>query len=79
MPLYLWIAIILCVVYGIIDSYIYKQCYYICDKCGTSFKPTYLHFITAKRYFIGYKKMKCPHCNYYDYMKAIRNKNERPK
>jgi transcription elongation factor Elf1 len=75
MSSYFWIAAVLCAAYFMIDSYVYKYCYFICDKCGTSFKPAYLSFVFTQRRFLKYKRIKCPHCTHHDFMETLIKKD----
>lgn len=56
----------------IIHYRVYKQYHYVCSKCSTSFKPTFLRSIFA---FNGgdTRMMKCPTCNHIESVKAVKD------
>ena len=76
MPTYVWITIIVTVISVLgLHLYVQRRYHYICPICSKEFKPTYLRSLIAVN-AVNYRKVRCPHCNYHDYMEVLKDKRE---
>ena len=79
MSTYFLISIIVSIVSVLgIHLYLQRRYHYICPKCSTKFKPTYLRSLVAIN-AANYRKMRCPNCNNCDYMETLRDEKTRLK
>jgi DNA-directed RNA polymerase subunit RPC12/RpoP len=64
---------------GILDHiYLWKNYHYICARCHKPFKPTFIRSMFAIN-LINKRSMKCPHCDNWGLMKALKDEMRVPR